>query len=47
MADHSASYDTDPLVRVIEDYIESVPAHRRLYPDLFAEELAKKIRQIA
>lgn len=44
--DRSASYETDPVVKIIEDFIGAQPAHRRLYPDLYSEELAEALRQV-
>ena len=44
--DRSPSYRTDPLVRAIEDHVRATPAHRRLYPDIWAEALAGEIRSL-
>jgi hypothetical protein len=33
------------LEEVIIDFIESIPAAERLYPDLFADRLAERIRE--
>lgn len=43
--DRSTRYETDPLVRLIEDTIRAERAERRLYPDLYAETLADVIRE--
>lgn len=44
-SDRSASYESDPLVRVIEDAIRSERAERRLYPDLYSERVAAAVRE--
>lgn len=41
--DRSERYDSDPLVRLIEDTIRTEPMQRRLYPDLYSEKLADAI----
>lgn len=33
------------LERVIHDFIYGLPAAERLYPDLYAEKLAEKVRE--
>jgi hypothetical protein len=33
------------LEKVIHDYIYGLPAAERLYPDLYAEKLAEKVRE--
>ena len=33
------------LARMIERYIYGLQAERRIYPDLYAEELAEKVRK--
>jgi hypothetical protein len=35
----------DPLAQVIHDAIEALPHATRLYPDLYAEQVAEKVRE--
>lgn len=34
-----------PEAQIIHDFIENLRAERRLYPDLYANELADKLRE--
>ena len=42
--DRSDRYKSDPLVRLIEDTVRREPMQRRLYPDLYSEQIADPIR---
>lgn len=36
----------DPLAKVIHDTIDALPAHVRLYPDLYALDVAAAVREM-
>ena len=39
-----AEIDRDPLAKLIHDQIAKLPAERRLYPDLYAVDVANAVR---
>lgn len=43
--DRSAAYNSDLLVRTIEDFMRKLRPEQRLYPDIYAERLATAIRK--
>lgn len=41
-----AAINDDPLARVIHDAIDALPHAMRLYPDLYAQDVAEKVRAL-
>ena len=42
--ERQVAIDADPVARVVHDTIEAMPHARRLYPDLYALEVAEAVR---